>query len=183
MSCLQTTKACGLTQPPIVVTTKVCSYAILKNVSIFLTIVTTLPSVVIPIVRGIIASYLVWCPCRLGSTFKCSMSILLTIVVVSFKFWCIHGSSSAFMCLMTLFFALVTVGHVLWLSILICILSCKHQLYALSFHSNDKQVWNSYLYCSSPQKFWMILLLQCLCSPIMLFLYWIQETSVVSQSI
>ena len=58
-------KTCGLTQPSLVVTTEMCSNAVLRNMSIFLTIVTAISCVVIPIVRVSIASYLVWWPCGL----------------------------------------------------------------------------------------------------------------------
>ena len=95
-----TTKACSLTQPSIVVSTEMCSNVVLRDMSIFLIVMTTISCVVIPIVRILIDSYLVWSPCRLRSTFKCSMSILLIVVVVSFKFRYICGSGPTFTCLM-----------------------------------------------------------------------------------
>ena len=50
VSYLYKTKAYDLTRPSIIVFNKMCSNAVLRNVSIFLTIVTTLSSVVVPIV-------------------------------------------------------------------------------------------------------------------------------------
>ena len=91
-----TTKACSLTQPSTIISFEMCSNVVLRDVSIFLTIMTAISCIVIPIVRVSIASYLASWPCGLGSTFKGSMSILLTIVVVSFKFWYIQDSDSAF---------------------------------------------------------------------------------------
>ena len=52
-------KTCGLTQPSLVVTTEVCSNAILRDMPIFLTIVIAISCIVIPIVRAFITSYLV----------------------------------------------------------------------------------------------------------------------------
>ena len=118
-----TTRACNLTQPSTIITSEMCSNVVLRDVSIFLTIMIVVSCIVIPIVRVVIASYLVWCPCRLGSTLKWSMSILLTVVVVSFKFGYLCDSGPTFMCLMSLLFALLIVSHGFWLCILICILT------------------------------------------------------------
>ena len=46
----QATETFGLAQPSVVVPSEMCPYAILRSVSIFLTIVTAIPGVVIPIV-------------------------------------------------------------------------------------------------------------------------------------
>ena len=51
MTSFVTTKACGLTQPSTVVSFEVCSDAILRDMSIFLKIMTTISCIVIPIVR------------------------------------------------------------------------------------------------------------------------------------
>ena len=106
-----------------------CSYVVLKNVSIFLIVVTTLPSVVVPIVvmlMTICLCWLVFCPHRLLSTFKNSMSILLAILVVIFKSWCPYGSSPMVMCLMSLLIAFVTVTLVLGFVLLIGLISPTH---------------------------------------------------------
>ena len=100
-----------------------CSNVVLRDMSIFLIVMIAISCVGIPIVRVIITSYLIWCPCRLRFAFKCSMSILLTIVAVTFKFGYFCGSSLAFMCLMSLLFTLLTVSHGLCIYILICILT------------------------------------------------------------
>ena len=84
---LQTTKTCSLTQPSSIFTSKICSNAIFSNNSILLTIVTTIPCILIPIVGSISMVYLsllIWWPIMLGSALICSISILLTIVVVTF---------------------------------------------------------------------------------------------------
>ena len=51
MTSLQRVKACGLTQASIVVTTEVCSYVILKDVSILLIVVIAFPSILVPIIE------------------------------------------------------------------------------------------------------------------------------------
>ena len=55
MTSLQATKTCGLAQPSTVVSSEVCPYSILRSVSIFLTVVTTIPGVVIQIMVIFIA--------------------------------------------------------------------------------------------------------------------------------
>ena len=51
-------KTCGLTQPSLVVTNEMCSNAILRDMSIFLTIVIAITYILIPIVGVFIGSYL-----------------------------------------------------------------------------------------------------------------------------
>ena len=134
---LHIAKACDLTQPYFVVTTEVFPNTILRNMSIFLTIIIAISCIIIPIIRVAIVPYpflLVWWPCWLGSTFKISMSILLTVIAISFKSWCMHDSGYTFMCLMTLLVALMMMDHVLRLAILICILAPAH-ISSMSFLS------------------------------------------------
>ena len=112
MSSLQATEIGSLVQPSVVVSLEVCSNAVLRYMSIFLTIVTTFPSVVVPIVMVCIvfSSYmLIWCPHRLWSTLKGSMSILLAIVVVTIKSVCPCDSRPAVLCHMSLHVALMTI--------------------------------------------------------------------------
>ena len=59
MKSLVTIETCGFTQPSIIISTEMCSKVALKDMSIFLIVVTTISYVVIPIVRVFIASYLV----------------------------------------------------------------------------------------------------------------------------
>ena len=86
MTSLVTTETCGLTQPSLRISTEIYSSVVHREISIFLTIMTTISCIIIPIVRVSIASYLVWWPCGLVSVFKGSMSILLIVVIVSYKF-------------------------------------------------------------------------------------------------
>ena len=51
---LETTKTCGLTQPPLVVTIEVWPDTILKKMFIFLTIMITIPCILIPVIRVVI---------------------------------------------------------------------------------------------------------------------------------
>ena len=91
MTSLETTKACGLTQPSIVVAYEMFSNAILRNMSILLKIVTNVPFYLIVIIGIFILLYLcflVWCPLGIRYKFICFMSILLTIVAISFKSLC-----------------------------------------------------------------------------------------------
>ena len=99
-----------------------CSYEIFNNMLKLLTIVKTIPSIIIPIIRVTIVLYLcllIWWPFRPGSALICSMSILLTVIVTSFKSLCAYGLGSSFMCLMSLFVVFVAMTHELLLRILI----------------------------------------------------------------
>ena len=112
MSSFQATKASSLVQPSFIVPLEMCSYAVLGYMSILLTIVTNLPCIVIPIIVMLIVvpSYmLIWCPHRLWSALKGSMSILLAIKAMSIKSFCLCDFRSTILCHMSLHVALVTV--------------------------------------------------------------------------
>ena len=101
MSSCQATETSGLVQPSVVVSLEVCSNAVLSYISIFLKIVTTLPCVVVPIVLVCIvvsSCMLIWCPHRIWSTLKGSMSILLAIVAMSIKSLCPCDFGPAILC-------------------------------------------------------------------------------------
>ena len=101
MSSLQATETSGIVQPSVVVSFKVCSNVVLRYMSIFLTIVTTFPCVLVPIVMVCIvvsSCMLIWCPHRLWYALKGSMSILLAIVVVTIKSWCHWDFCPAILC-------------------------------------------------------------------------------------
>ena len=119
MSSFVTTKACDLTQPSIVVSFEVCSNAIFRNITILLTIMIAISCIVILNVTP----YLVLCPCGLGCAFKCSMSILLTVITVSFKFFCPLDFAPTFLSLMSLLLAFLTICHELCLCTVICFLA------------------------------------------------------------
>ena len=89
-----------------------CSYAILGYVTILLTIMTTLSCIIVPFIMVciVVSSYiLIWCPHRLWSTLKGSMSILLAIVAMSIKSLCPCDFRPAVLCHMSLHVALVAV--------------------------------------------------------------------------
>ena len=80
MSNLQATETCDLIQPPIVIPFEVCSYAVLRYMTIFLIVVTNFPCIVVPIIVVCIVispCWLIRCPHGLWSALKSSMSILL----------------------------------------------------------------------------------------------------------
>ena len=86
MSSFQATEASSLVQPSFIVPLEMCSNSILRYVTILLTIMTTFSCIVVPIVMVyiVVPPYmLIWCPHRLWSAFKGSMSILLAIVAIS----------------------------------------------------------------------------------------------------
>ena len=117
MSSFEATKASSLVQPSIVVPFEVCSNAVLGYMTIFLTIVTTLPCIVVPIVMVyiVVPPYmLIWCPHRLWSTLKGSMSILLAIVAMSIKSLCPCDIRPIVLCHMSLHVALVIVTLAFW---------------------------------------------------------------------
>ena len=94
MSSLQAIETSSLIQPSIVVTLEVCSYEILRYMTIFLRVVTIFSCIVVPIVMMCIVvspCMLIWCPHRLWSTLKSSMSIFFAIIVVTNKSWCYYG--------------------------------------------------------------------------------------------
>ena len=80
MSSLQETKTCDLIQPSAIIPLEVCSYVVLGYVTIFLTIVTTFPCIVVPIVMVymVFPLYMViWYPHRLWFALKGSTFILV----------------------------------------------------------------------------------------------------------
>ena len=93
-----------------------CSNVVLRNVPILLTVVTGFPSIVVPIVvvsMDFILFWLVWCPQRILSTLKSSMTILLAIVAIPLKSWCPYSFGPAILCLVSLLIAFVIVTLVL----------------------------------------------------------------------
>ena len=97
MSSLQATETSSLIQPSVVVPLEVCSYVVLRYMTIFLIVVRTLPCIVMVCI--IVSScMLIWCPHRLWSTLKGSMSILLAIVAVTIKYLCPYDFSPAILC-------------------------------------------------------------------------------------
>ena len=76
MSSLQATETCGLIQPSTIIPFEMCSYVVLRNMTIFLIVVTTFPCIVVPIVVVCIVvspCWLIGCLHRLWSTLKSSM--------------------------------------------------------------------------------------------------------------
>ena len=68
-----------------------CPYTIFKNISIFLTVVATIPCVIVPIISITISRWvaqLVRCPTWLWLAFTCSMSKLLIVKTLSIKSLC-----------------------------------------------------------------------------------------------
>ena len=99
-----------------------CFNAILGCMTILLIVVTTLPCIVIPIVMicmVVPSCMLIWCPHRLCSTLKDSMSILLAIVAMSFNFFCSYDISPAILCHMPSHIALVAITFALRYALLI----------------------------------------------------------------
>ena len=91
MTSLVTTKAYNFIQPSLIVTSKMCPNAVLRNVSIFLIVLTVIPSIVIPIISVTLLrciAQLVRCPTGLGSVFIFSMPKLLTVVAIPIDTWC-----------------------------------------------------------------------------------------------
>ena len=82
-----------------------CPYAIFRNMSIFLIVVTTIPCVIVPIISVTISwwvTQLVRCLDWYGSAFTCSMSKILIVITISIEFLYCRGFEVALVHLVSL---------------------------------------------------------------------------------